>query len=300
LVEITLYSPDNQTSVVVQLENISTTEYAAIQGDLIARLQNEQAFSAIAHSFVNAVTLCPQANPSDIWQHIIYRTYISSGRNEQSWKRASGQGFEEALAEIYNPRLIQYGIRLIVLSRTTATKALGELGLTGIIAPSKMDIAIEGNCNSEYPNWKIFGVLHMKASIAERIQDDAPASRALMEKGFFSGLVTLDSKSFPPPHGNGINYGELGGRVEGNEVKRLQIKRNIFEIDGAFNVGISFNLRTPPSIGETQSGCRIRTLSFNMPQPDEFVQELVNFWNSIRERICAEQPTTEVLTSATS
>lgn len=295
MIDITLYSPDNQTSVVVRIENISTAQYTSIKNDLISRLSTEQAYSAIANSFVNAVTLCPQANPSDIWQHIIYRTYLSTGKNEQSWKRASGQAFEVALATIYNPRLAQYGIRLIVLSKNSAELALEEMDLSGVIAPSKMDIAVEGNCSNANPDWKIFGVIHMKASIAERIQDDAPASRAIMQKGFFSGLVTLDSKSFPPPHGNGINYGELGGRTDGNEAQRLQIKRNIFEVDGSFNVGISFNLRTPASVGNTASGCKIKTLSFNMPQPDELVQELVNFWNTIKNRICTQQPTTDVL-----
>src|SRR3989344_8559363 len=206
--KVKVYSFDRKTSVDVELENIDERQYRSIQKELLSKLETEQAYTAIAHGFIHAVTLCPKANPSDLWQHVIYRTFIESGRNEQSWKRASGQAFENAFVEIYNPRLSAYGVRLVVLSSTTANQALIEMGLIGKIAPSKMDIAIEGNCDNKIPRWKIFGVIHGKTSIAERIKDDAPASKIIMEYGFSSVLVTLDSKSFPPPHGNGINYGE--------------------------------------------------------------------------------------------
>ena len=63
-------------------------------------LKKKKAFEAIADAYVYAVELCPTANPSDVWQHIIYRIYLDAGNNEQSWKRASGQGFEYAFAKI--------------------------------------------------------------------------------------------------------------------------------------------------------------------------------------------------------
>ncbi len=292
--KVKVYSFDRKTSINVVLENIKERQYHSIQKGLLAKLETEQAYTAIAHGFIHAVTLCPKANPSDLWQHIIYRTFIESGRNEQSWKRASGQAFENALVEIYNPRLIAYGIRLVVLSSTTANQALVEMGLVGKIAPSKMDIAIAGNCNDKMPRWKIFGVVHGKTSIAERIKDDAPASKVIMEHGFFSVLVTLDSKSFPPPHGNGINYGELGGRTNGQNQNYPQPKRDYFEKDGDFNFGYSYNLRTPPTTGETSSGSKIKTLSFALPQPDDFVKDVRDFWNRVKGKICETQPETKI------
>ena len=295
--KVKVYSFDRKTSVDVELENIDERQYRSIQKELLSKLETEQAYTAIAHGFVHAVTLCPKANPSDLWQHVIYRTFIESGRNEQSWKRASGQAFENAFVEIYNPRLSAYGIRLVVLSSTTANQALIEMGLIGKIAPSKMDIAIEGNCDNKIPRWKIFGVIHGKTSIAERIKDDAPASKIIMEYGFSSVLVTLDSKSFPPPHGNGINYGELGGRTNGQNQNYPQPKRDYFEKDGDFQFGYSYNLRTPPTVGETSSGSKIKTLSFAMPQPDNFVTDVCNFWSGVKERICQTQPETKVLDS---
>ena len=196
MVEITVYSFKRDKSVVVDVENVSDENFTQIKEKFLQLLNKQKAYEAIAEAYVYAVELCPAANPSDIWQHIIYRTYIDEGNNEQSWKRASGQGFEYAFAKIYNPRLAVYGIRLVVLTKSSAEKALKEMKLAGKIEPSKMDIAIEGNCNQQDDDWKIFGVVHAKTSLAERIKDDAPASRIIMENGFISVASTLDQNRF--------------------------------------------------------------------------------------------------------
>lgn len=295
MIKIKIYSYDRKSNVDVELDNIDETQYRSIQKELLEKLSNEQAYGAISHAYIYAVNLCPKANPSDLWQHIIYRTFTDNGKNEQSWKRASGQAFENAFVELYNSHLANYGIRLVVLSSTTANQALEEMGLKGAIAPSKMDIAIQGNCGLAEAKWKIFGVVHAKTSIAERIKDDAPASKIIMEKGFLSVLVTLDSKSFPPPHGDGVNHGELGGRTFGQKKTGPQPKRDYFEIDGDFHFGYSYNLRTPPTIGETRSGSKIKTLSFNLSQPDGFVKDVTEYWKKVKNNICAKIPETKVL-----
>lgn len=294
MVKIKVYSYKRDKNVVVDVENVSDKNYMSIKNRLIELLATKKPYEAISDTFVYAVELCPNANPSDIWQHMIYRTYINEGNNEQSWKRASGQGFEVAFAKIYNPRFAIYGIKLVVLSKSTAIKALEEMGLTGKIEPSKMDIAIEGNCDLQGNEWRIFGVIHGKTSLAERIKDDAPASRIIMEHGFVSVTATLDSKSFPPPHGDGVNYGELGGRTIADGIKENQPKRNYFERDGDFTNGYSYNLRTPPSPKITPSGSRIKTLSFSQKQPDEFVTDVKSFWLAIKVKICKKMPITSV------
>lgn len=123
----------------------------------------------------------------------------------------------------------------------------------------------------------MFGVAHVKSSIAERIQDDVPASHAFMAAGLTSVALTMDAKSFPPPHGDCVNHGELGGRSVGMDKERL--KRAYVEIDGQFDALFSFNSRTPPSPAETPSGKRIHVLSFSEAQPDELVRFLVRRWN---------------------
>jgi hypothetical protein len=294
MVKIKVYSYKRDKSVIIDVVNVPDESYLSIKENFLQLLKKKKAFEAIADAYVYAVELCPAANPSDIWQHIIYRIYIDEGNNEQSWKRASGQGFEYAFAKIYNPRLAIYGIRLVVLSKSSAEKALKEMKLNGKIEPSKMDIAIEGNCDLQADEWRIFGVVHAKTSLAERIKDDAPASRIIMEHGFVSVAATLDSKSFPPPHGDGINHGELGGRTFASGLKENQPKRNYFERDGDFTNGYSYNLRTPPSPEITASGSRIKTLSFSETQPDEFVNDIKTFWLAVRAEICIKMPVTKV------
>ena len=294
MVKIKVYSYKRDQSVIVDIDNVPDESYALIKDQFLRLLKKQKAFEAIANAFVYAVDLCPGANPSDIWQHIIYRIYIDEGNNEQSWKRASGQGFEYAFAKIYNARFAVYGIRLVVLSKSSAEKALIEMKLDGKIEPSKMDIAIEGNCDLQANEWRIFGVVHAKTSLAERIKDDAPASRIIMEHGFISVAATLDSKSFPPPHGDGVNHGELGGRTFASGLKQNQPKRNYFERDGDFTNGYSFNLRTPSSPEITPSGNRIKTLSFSETQPDEFVNDIQTFWLAVKAEICARMPVTDV------
>jgi hypothetical protein len=294
MVHIKIYSYKRDKNVIVDVANVPDESYKKIKKHFTQLLKKKKAFEAIADAYVYAIELCPAANPSDIWQHIIYRTYMDAGNNEQSWKRASGQGFEYAFSKIYNPRLAVYGIRLVVLSKSSAQKALKEMKLDGKIEPSKMDIAIEGNCDLQGNEWRIFGVIHGKTSLAERIKDDAPASRVIMEHGFISIAATLDSKSFPPPHGDGVNHGELGGRTFASGLKENQPKRNYFEKDGDFTNGYSYNLRTPESPVITPSGSRIKTLSFAEKQPDEFVNDVQTFWLAIKAEICKKMPVTKV------
>ena len=130
--------------------------------------------------------------------------------------------------------------------------------------------------------WRVFGAAHVKASIAERIQDDVPASRAFMDSGFVSIALTMDAKSYPPPHGDCVNYGELGGRSVGVDKERL--KRNYIEQDGQFDGLFSFNLRTPSSPPDTPSGKRIYAMSLNEKQPDRLVGFLVDKWAHLQTR----------------
>jgi len=99
-----------------------------------------------------------------------------------------------------------------------------------------------------------------------------------MDNGLSSIALTMDSKSYPPPHGECINYGELGGRSLGVEKERL--KRGYVENAGQFSALFSFNLRTPPSPAATPSGRRIFVMSFAERQPDQLVRFLKTSWDA--------------------
>lgn len=100
-----------------------------------------------------------------------------------------------------------------------------------------------------------------------------------MAAGLVSIALTMDAKSFPPPHGDCVNYGELGGRSRGVEKERL--KRNYVEVNGQFDGLFSFNLRTPESPARTPSGKRIHTLSLGEDQPDKLVRFLADGFAAI-------------------
>jgi len=260
----------NVPSVWVEVEGITDDEVTTIRNLLDGFLQSEaQVSTAVAKALVVASRISPSANPSDLWQHVIYRHLLSIGWNDNKWKRVSGFALERALVAIYEPRLAPYGLRMRVLPNRVANSFLSTLDAN--IKATKVDLFLEGET---FEGWGIFGVAHVKASIAERIQDDVPASRVLMAADLMSIALTMDAKSYPPPHGDCVNYGELGGRSRGVEKERL--KRNYVEVDGQFDGLFSFNLRTPESAAQTASGKRIHTLSLSEDQPDKLVRFLVD------------------------
>ena len=267
-------------SIYVKVPGISDEQVSHAQNNLDALLITESKVSnAVARSYVSIVKSCPDANPSDLWQHIIYRHLLNSGWSDNRWKRVSGYALEQAFMFIYNPLLTPHGLRMRSFTAKEANNFLEPLGIS-TPAP-KVDLFLEGHVANNIPTlggWKIFGGVHVKASIAERIQDDVPASLSLMQAGLLSIVLTMDAKSYPPPHGDCINYGELGGRSVG--IDKIRIKRDYIERQGQFDGLFSFNTRTPPSPRNTLSGKRIYTVSPNEPQPDPLVSFLINQWRT--------------------
>lgn len=163
---------------------------------------------------------------------------------------------------------------------------LGATGHKGFQA-SKFDMFLEGLVDTAADlagrtnEWVVFGSAHVKSSIAERIQDDVPASLAFMDRGLTSIAITMDAKSYPPPHGQGLNFGELGGRSVG--IDKDRIKRRYVENDGQFDAMFSYNLRTPESDVETPSGKRIMTLGLHEREPDKLVAFLEAKWKAFAE-----------------
>lgn len=259
----------------VDIDNVSDAEYAQIVEYFVPLINDDKVKSriAIGRTFEFATKLCPHANPSDLWHHVIYRTYCREkiGTNpEQSWVRTSGEGFELALIERYNPVLAERDIRLrSLISRVEKHDALDRMNMSGRIGSSKIDVLIEQRGKGmaiDAEGWGIIGGLHAKVSLAERISDDIPASRIMMAEGLLSVLMTLDVKSFPPPHGDLVNRGEFG------TPKSPSDKRNYVEQHGDFSAAFSYNLRTNPSDKKTASGKSIFVLPFWGEGGDEFVR----------------------------
>lgn len=256
----------------VEIENITDGQMKTARDRLDQLLQGDgQISDAVASAFIELTTTCPKANPSDLWQHVIYRHLLESGWSDQRWKRVSGFALERVFVSLYQPRLLPSQIRMHILGKNEANRLLTKLGIT--TQATKVDLFIEGQLGTE---WFVFGAAHVKSSIAERIQDDVPASLAFMQRGLLSIAITMDAKSYPPPHGNCVNYGELGGRSMAVEKER--VKRNYIEVSGQFDALFSFNLRTPPSPDKTVSGKKIHAMSLHDKQPDKLVELLTRHW----------------------
>ncbi|MDM8518569.1 BsaWI family type II restriction enzyme [Anaerolineales bacterium HSG6] len=225
-----------------------------------------------------AICELPNLNPSDIYQHVIYRLYIreyNRSKPEQSWARSGGEALELFIERHYSSVLSSHNITIkALISREEKTKAVEEMELTGQIGKSKLDIVLYGNVGKKRV---IFGAIHSKASLAERVSDDVPCSRAMMKKGFTSILYTFDSKSFPPPQGDLINRGELGSNNQSSD------KRIYIEEDGDFDACFSYNTRTNPSNKITPSGKKIYASSLKRDE-DPLPNFLVQCWNNYAKK----------------
>jgi hypothetical protein len=265
----------NKTKVEIDLPGVTEAAYnaAAVRIDTALADPEVKNREAIADTFLELLKLCPTANASDLWHHVVYRLYweiLPKHRPQnpgQSWVRASGDALESALEHIYVPVLAPHGIQIqALISREQKSATLAAMGLEKQVGDAKLDVALR--LNSHDGKWVVFGGVHVKASLAERVSDDVPASRAMMKAGYFSPLWTLDVKSFPPPTGDLVNKGELGSPKNPSE------KRKYIESHGDFDNCYSANARSAPSDGTTASGKRIFTLAL-ATQPDQFAQEVI-------------------------
>ncbi|MGO9167405.1 MAG: BsaWI family type II restriction enzyme [Candidatus Sulfotelmatobacter sp.] len=260
--------------VEIDIEAVSEEVYAQAAEILRARLgdPNVKNREAICETFLYALNNCPGANASGLWHHLVYRLYceiLPESRHQdpgQSWVRASGDALEIALEKIYSTVFAPHNITITALiSRQRAKAALKEIGLENKVGDSKLDMVLRVQTAERV--CAVFGGVHVKASLAERVSDDVPCSRAMMAAGYFSPLWTLDVKSFPPP-GDLVNRGELGTPARPSD------KRKYVEVHGDFDHCYSANARTAPSVPPTQSGKLIFGLEL-LNQPDPFAAETI-------------------------
>lgn len=264
----------NGSLVQISLPNISQPVYDAAGEQIGAALANPKTKNreAIKAAFLYCLQHSPGANASDIWHHVVYRQYCEIFNQhrpqdpKQSWVRASGDALEMALEDIYCHVLAPHDITLTALiSRKNKQAALSDMGLQATVGSDKLDIALRVLHNGVR---EIFGGVHIKASLAERVSDDVPCSRAMMAKGLWSPLWTMDVKSFPPPTGDLVNRGELGTPTSPSE------KRRYITEHGDFDNCYSGNSRTHPSTGSTSSGKRVYCIDL-ANQPDQFALDAI-------------------------
>jgi len=271
------------------LQNARVAEFEAVIKTLrdgLARLavENEGQREAIksdsvARSFLSAVRAWPHANPSDLWWFVLYRAYCDPFNHPasyarldltQSWKRTGGWALEEVLVRHYGPFLKANGLNLFIADGATKHRLVDALNLADRIEADKVDVVLTGDTPR---GEKFFGVVHVKASFAERRTDDVPMSIALTRAGYTSPLWTMDCKSMPATQP--LNRGELGV-VEG----RRSAKRKDIENEGYFTGCFSYNKNTRPSAAELPDERRVRVCDFSNPD-DEFSRFIIQRWQTL-------------------
>ena len=227
----------------------------------------------VADTFRRTVQLWPNANPSDLWTFLVNRAYCDRTNHpeanarlnlEQSWKRTSGWALERVLVGHYQRFLLENGITIKVANKGEKSALLGSLNDSRIVS-DKADVLITFDIGQ---GERLLGVVHVKASLAERRTDDVPMSQALIEQGYVSVFWTMDVKSFPGEHPE--NLGEFGEA----DTKELSDKRRDFEEHGHFSACFSYNRNTEPTQQRHGLAARIFVCDFTNPD-DDFSEFLV-------------------------
>ncbi|GAB2469315.1 hypothetical protein GCM10027265_18010 [Jatrophihabitans fulvus] len=267
----------------VLLENASLDQ----MNEIVLLLRNGLAVgekrNAVVECFLKAVELWPDLNPSDLWYFLVSHAYQDPYNHRasdlgldlaQSWKRTSGWALEAVILQHYNEHLATHGIHLEMPKPERKRRLLEEMGVIDVAGADKADVLVVGEHEGRQ---EAFGVVHVKASFAERRTDDVPLSQQLIAKGFASPLLTMDCKA--TPSAQPVNRGELGDvQARGADVsaKRLDIER-----DRKFDACFSFNARTKPTPRRQAASARIYVVDFSEPN-DAFSKYLVRKWKDRR------------------
>lgn len=246
---------------------------------LAARAGNAEAIKtqAVARTFLAAVRTWPHANPSDLWYFLVYRAYCDSFNHpaefarldfSQSWKRTGGWALEEVLVQHYGPFLAKNGVNLFIAHGERKEQLLAQLKVRERLEADKVDVLLTRTTKGVET---CFGVVHVKASFAERRTDDVPMSKALVDAGYVSPLWTMDCKSMPSARPD--NRGELGDLLaDGRDVRSA--KRKDIEDDGYFSACFSYNRNTKPTPPSQKAKARVIVCDFRSPD-DTFSQFII-------------------------
>ena len=254
------------------LENATVDEFETVIKTLrdgLARLTTSDGAideavktDSVANTFLHAMEVWPHANPSDVWWFIVYRAYCDPFNHPsrfarldfaQSWKRTGGWALEEILVRHYGPFLKQNGVNLVIADNATKQAIVDTLHVGDRLEPDKIDVIMTAGASESF-----FGVVHVKASIAERRTDDVPMSRALSSHGYTSPFWTMDCKSVPSESPR--NRGEFG--VPQNQKGHTSAKRRDIEDEGYFTGCFSYNRNTIPSVETLPAERRIYVCDF--------------------------------------
>jgi transcriptional regulator with XRE-family HTH domain len=267
----------NSFPATVFIPSATKATFDKVAGEFRDNLSAGRKTDAVVEAFMRLVKQWPKANPSDIWWFIMSRIYsdpyfhpASEAHRDfgQSWKRTAGWALERVVVEHYKDFLASHDIEIGIYSREEKERFLKEMKLNYAVQPNKADVLFVNVAGGKR---HCFGVGHVKASIAERRQNDQNFSAALLSKNFFSPFITMDCKS--SPSSSPINKGEFGIVIGAKSDKRGD-KRKEFEEEGYYSGCFSFNANTGPTPAGQKATSRIFVTSFRTAD-DAFSREAI-------------------------
>lgn len=277
---IQLHFPMGKFKSVVPIEGATQVEAEEALRVLRNALAAGDKSDGITTCFLEAQRSWPNVNPSDLWYFFVAHAYQDDYNHPaeaagtdwaQSWKRASGWSLERVLVSHYESQLDPVGIRMVMPTDPEVKREyMRQMGVAGADGAEKADVILLGKREG---TWEPFGVVHVKASFAERRTDDVPLSKELISRGYASPLLTMDAKA--SPSASPANRGELGAVQGGTE--RVSSKRLDFEQDRKFDACFSYNLNTVPTPAGSNVAARILRASFK-PDGDTFAPYLKRKW----------------------
>lgn len=168
------------------------------------------------------------ANPTVLWNGVLRAAYVNTiqDRTLQSWRSASGRGFEKFLSSYYT-NLLPDSLRVMDHTDTEKQEIVETVGIANQVGKSKVDLTIQNKREGE---WYIIGHIAAKTSLRERLSEDQQASKSFIESKLLSVALTLDAQY------------ELGSPSNITE------NRSLIEERKAFHYLYSFNQRTTESV----------------------------------------------------
>lgn len=176
---------------------------------------------------------------------------------DQSWKRTGGWALEKIVVARYSEELREKGVKIFIANKHTKQELMNQVKSISRIEADKADVLLTTRVGDDE---RLFGVVNVKASFAERRTDDVPLSKDLIEAGYYSPLWTMDCKS--SPSAKPFNKGELGKTKTTSEDER-SAKRKDIEEDGYFSVCFSYNANTLPTPENQETKSKILVCNFN-------------------------------------
>jgi len=252
---------ERNTRRIASETRITRSELDLIERQLRDSLQeSERKSTAVADTFYTSIEKLSEANPTDVWNYGVYRSYLSEvdcSSPHQSWRRVSGSAFEHFVADYYNRRLPRY----LTAKHVSDTEVADTVtSVTGEKAQDVLDVAIFGEFQDDL---YLFAGVNTMTSIRGRLQNYYRRSDVLRKSNLSSLVVTLDS-----------HLSEDSVRSEA-EIVNGSVPFTIVEDYACFDSLYSFNQNTDESEQGVSTPVRsVGQSRFN----DRFVEDVIQQW----------------------